>query len=131
MYQHGLELVTVGQFEDHEGFSGVMLGYPNSAYHLGFTVCHSHRVMPAPTQEDLIVLYLPDLENWRKTCDRMLEAGFIEVAPFNPYWGKHGCTFEDHDGYRVVLERDEWSSNQVKHSAENGCSQNESRERRK
>ncbi len=108
MYQHGLGLVKVGQFEDHEGFSGVMLGYPDSSYHLEFTVCHLHPVSPAPTPEDLIVLYFPDLENWQNARERMFEAGFTEVAPFNPYWGMQGCTFEDHDGYRVVLEQDEW-----------------------
>ena len=60
MYQHGLGLVVVGQFESHEGFSGVMLGYPNSAYHFEFTVCHAHPIAPAPTPEDLLVLYFPE-----------------------------------------------------------------------
>ena len=108
MYQHGLGLVVVGQFESHEGFSGVMLGYPNSVYHFEFTVCHAHPIAPAPTPEDLLVLYFPELEKWRKACGRMLEAGFSEVAPFNPYWRKNGCTFEDHDSYRLVLAHDEW-----------------------
>ena len=114
MYQQGLGLVTVGQFQNHEGFSGVMLGHPNGAYHFEFTVCHAHPIAPAPTPEDLLVLYFPDLEKWRKARDRMLEAGFSEVAPFNLYWRKSGCTFEDHDGYRVVLEQDEWNANELR-----------------
>ena len=114
MYEQGLGLVTIGRFEDHEGFSGVMLGHPNSAYHFEFTVCHAHPIAPAPTPEDLLVLYFPELEKWRKACDRMMEAGFSEVAPSNPYWRKNGCTFEDHDGYRVVLERDEWNANELR-----------------
>ena len=85
MCKHGLGLVIVGQFEDHEGFSGVMLAYPNSAYHFEFTVCHTHAVAPAPTPEDLLVLYLPELKQWRKASDRVVEAGSREVAPFNPY----------------------------------------------
>ena len=72
MYQHGLGLVTVGQFEDREGFSGVMLAYPNCAYHFEFTFCHALEIAPAPTPEDLLVLYFPKLEQWRKACDRML-----------------------------------------------------------
>jgi hypothetical protein len=40
----------------------------------------------------------------------MLEAGFLEVPSFNPYWAERGRTFQDCDGYRVVLERAEWSS---------------------
>ena len=113
MYHQGLGLVTVGQFQDHEGFSGAMLGHPNSADHFEFTVCHAHPIAPAPTPEDLLVLYFPELEKWRKARDRMLEAGFTEVAPFNPYWRKNGCTFEDHDGYRVVLEQDEWNADEL------------------
>ena len=103
MYQHGLSLVTIGKFEDHEGFSGVMLGYANSVYHFEFIVCHAYFIASAPTLEDLLVLYFPELEKWRKACGRMLEAGFSEVTPFNPYWRKNGCTFEDHDSYRLVL----------------------------
>jgi hypothetical protein len=38
----------------------------------------------------------------------MQKAGFRLVAPFNPYWGFLGRTFEDPDGYRVVLQRDSW-----------------------
>jgi hypothetical protein len=38
----------------------------------------------------------------------MLDAGFAEVPSFNPYWALKGRTFEDGDGYRVVLERDDW-----------------------
>jgi hypothetical protein len=26
-----------------------------------------------------------------------------EVVPANPYWAEHGLTFEDPDGFRVVL----------------------------
>jgi len=39
-----------------------------------------------------------------------LAAGFVEVKSFNPYWDKLGRTFEDHDGYRVVLQRAAWSN---------------------
>jgi len=30
------------------------------------------------------------------------------VKAFNPYWDKNGKTFEDPDGYRVVLQRASW-----------------------
>jgi hypothetical protein len=30
------------------------------------------------------------------------------VAPANPYWAKHGVTFEDPDGFRVVLVPEAW-----------------------
>jgi hypothetical protein len=34
----------------------------------------------------------------------MTAAGYAPVASFNPYWDRSGRTFEDPDGYRVVLQ---------------------------
>jgi hypothetical protein len=34
----------------------------------------------------------------------MMAAGYWPVASFNPYWDRSGRTFEDSDGYRVVLQ---------------------------
>jgi hypothetical protein len=39
-----------------------------------------------------------------------LNAGFRRVAPFNPYWEVRGRTYEDADGYRIVLQQAEWSN---------------------
>lgn len=107
-YRNGLGLEEIGRFEDHEGFDGVMLGKPGLDYHLEFTYCRTHPVVPAPTPEDLLVFYLPEIGEWRETCLRMLAAGFIEVPSFNPYWQYHGRTFQDHDRYRIVLQQAAW-----------------------
>ncbi len=32
----------------------------------------------------------------------------MRVASFNPYWDACGQTFEDPDGYRIVLQNAEW-----------------------
>jgi prolyl oligopeptidase len=40
----------------------------------------------------------------------MKEAGFVLVPSYNPYWDTAGKTFEDVDGYRVVLQNQEWST---------------------
>jgi hypothetical protein len=34
--------------------------------------------------------------------------GHRPVKSFNPYWDKKGKTFEDPDGYRVVLQHAAW-----------------------
>jgi len=108
MYCQGLGLRESGRFEGHQGFDGVMLGNAGLDYHFEFTYCHTDPVRPAPTPEDLIVFYLPDRIEWQTRCESMLEAGFAEVAPFNPYWRERGRTFEDRDGYRIVLEQASW-----------------------
>ncbi len=110
MYCRGLGLTILGSFEDHAGFDGAMLGSRGSGYHLEFTRCHAHRVTPTPTAEDLLVLYIPDENEWQASCNSMLAARFKQVASFNPYWEVRGRTFEDPDGYRTVLQRAEWVS---------------------
>jgi hypothetical protein len=32
------------------------------------------------------------------------------VPAFNPYWDEHGRSFEDPEGYRIVLQNAEWSN---------------------
>ena len=108
MYCHGLGLSVLGRFVDHDGFDGIMLGIAGADHHFEFTHCRSHPVHPAPTVEDLVVFYLPAHAEWQAACARMLEAGFKAVASFNPYWDVSGRTFEDHDGYRIVLQNATW-----------------------
>ena len=108
MYRDGLGLHELGRFEDHAGFDGVMLGLPDATWHFEFTVCRAHPVRPSPTPEDLAVFYLPDAAQWQARCAAMAAAGFREVDSFNPYWQQRGRTFEDADGYRVVLQQAEW-----------------------
>lgn len=108
MYRRGLGLSVLGSFKGHDGFDGVMLGDPAGSYHFEFTQCPAHPVAPTPTAEDLVVLYIPQEGEWLASCAKMLAAGFRQVTSFNPYWEARGRTFQDHDGYRTVLERAEW-----------------------
>jgi len=108
MYRVGLGCEVLGSFVDHDGFDGVMLGQRDSGYHLEFTHHRGHTVGRAPTKDNLLVFYLPDRQQWLAQCERMSQAGFVEVASYNPYWSVHGKTFEDVDGYRVVLQNAEW-----------------------
>jgi catechol 2,3-dioxygenase-like lactoylglutathione lyase family enzyme len=107
-YCAGLGLDVLGTFEDHDGFDGVMLGYPDADYHFEFTYCRTHPVAPQPTTEDLAVFYLPLVIDWQTACARMVAAGFKHVTSFNPYWDMRGRTFEDLDGYRIVLQNAAW-----------------------
>lgn len=108
-YGDGLGFEEVSGFRDHNGYDGVMMGHPNWPYHLEFTVRHGHPVAGAPTQENLLVFYLPDAEAWSRAVARMEAAGFAAMESVNPYWSTHGRTYEDADGYRVVLENRAWS----------------------
>jgi hypothetical protein len=110
MYREGLDLETLGHFEDHDGFDGVILGAPGCSYHLEFTSRRGHAAGTAPNQDNLLVVYLPDPDEWRSGCEKMVSAGFRQVPSCNPYWDRKGATFEDLDGYRIVLQNSKWST---------------------
>lgn len=107
-YRDGLGFDVIGGFQDHDGFDGVMLGHPGFMWHLEFTRHRGHTAGRAPTQDNLLVFYLPEREVWEAAVARMLAAGYDPVTSFNPYWDRQGVTFEDPDGYRVVLQNTAW-----------------------
>ncbi len=107
-YVVGLGFDKLGSFENHEGFDGVIVGKPEALYHLEFTHQRGQSVGSAPTTENLLVFYLPDDSEWTAAVDRMEAAGYRAVPSLNPYWDRNGRTFEDPDGYRVVLQNAVW-----------------------
>lgn len=107
-YVEGVGLAVLGSFEDHEGFDGVMLGIPGASYHLEFTRRRGHTAGRAPTEDNLLVFYLPNLADFQSAVARMEAAGHSPVPAFNPYWDRLGRTYEDPDGYRVVLQQAAW-----------------------
>jgi len=109
MYATGLDFTVLAEFHDHAGFDGIILGHPQQSYHLEFTTQRGHQVGKAPTKDHLLVFYIPDRDEWETSCSRMLAAGFVRVQSYNPYWEVHGQTFEDLDGYRVVLQNAAWT----------------------
>ena len=109
-YRDGLGLELLDRFEDHEGFDGVILGLPGAPYHLEFTRRRRTLAGGAPSGDHLLVLYLPDQTRWQQVVERLLASGANPVASENPYWDVAGWTFEDPDGYRVVLQRGPWTT---------------------
>lgn len=107
-YRDGLGFEVLYEFHDHDGFDGIMLGRKGAPYHLEFTRKHGHAAGGAPTQDNLLVFYVPDEFEWREAIERLKNRGYPPVKAFNPYWDQQGKTFEDPDGYRVVLQNARW-----------------------
>ncbi|MEZ5830704.1 MAG: VOC family protein [Dongiaceae bacterium] len=107
-YVGGLGFEVLYRFHEHEGFDGVMVGHPNYPYHLEFARRRGHRAGRAPTEDNVLVFYLPDDAVYKAALARMSAAGFAPVKSFNPFWDDGGATFEDPDGYRVVLTSRAW-----------------------
>ncbi|MEU6733628.1 VOC family protein [Streptomyces physcomitrii] len=85
----------------------LMLGWPHADWHLELVRDPARPVLPRPTEEDLLVLYV-DGEVPGETVRRLAENGGRVVASPNPYWNTWGVTVEDPDGYRLVLCRRGW-----------------------
>lgn len=103
-YRSGLGLEVIGHFEGHDGYDGVMLGLPGREYHLEFTQHVDGSPCPAPSKDNLLVFYIPEKVAFDAAAQRLIEMGHDPVDPENPYWAKCGVTFEDPDGWRIVLQ---------------------------
>lgn len=103
-YTEGLGLPELGRFAGHAGYTGVLLGLPGVEYHLEFTQHDQGSPGPAPTRDNLLVLYFDDRAQVEQAGARLSAAGHRPVEAENPYWTENGAvTVEDPDGWRVVL----------------------------
>ncbi|TDL82444.1 VOC family protein [Peribacillus frigoritolerans] len=102
-YGRGLGLKQIAQFQDHEGFDGVMFGIPDASYHLEFTQHIDGSPCPAPTKDNLLVFYIPSKGEIQRLHSHLTTMGYKAVEPENPYWNESGVTIEDPDGWRIVL----------------------------
>lgn len=105
-YRDGIGLREIGLFRDHDGYDGVFLEIPGARAHLELTSGGVHGP-PVPHPESLLVLYVGDARALRTIAAR-LRAN--PIPPANPYWAKHGLTFADPDGFRVVLVPERWAA---------------------
>ncbi len=102
-YRDGMGLPVIGQFEDHEGYDGVMLGLPDQGLHLEFTHHREGSSGTAPSQDNLLVLYVTDAADLERFRASFATIGCLPVKPENPYWLGKSLTFQDPDGWRVVI----------------------------
>ena len=105
-YQDGIGLTEIGGFHHHQGDDGVFLAVSGTAAHLEFTAGGRHGP-PAPRPESLLVLYLGDHATVQTVARRL---GVDPTPPATPYWAEHGLTFQDPDGFRVVLVPERWEN---------------------
>jgi catechol 2,3-dioxygenase-like lactoylglutathione lyase family enzyme len=104
-YREGLGLPVIGGFTGHDGYDGVMLGLPGRDYHLEFTSHVDGSPCPGPSRDNLLVFYVTGEDAVAATAERLRAMGHEPVEPENPYWQAKGLTFEDPDGWRIVLMR--------------------------
>lgn len=94
------------------GYALLMVGWRDADWHLELARDPDHPVLPEPSDEDLLVIYLdgpvPD-----SLVTRLAQHGGERVPARNGYWDTWGVTVRDPDGYRLVLSTRGWSSSAV------------------
>jgi len=103
----GLEVLDRMGPDAEGGHALLMLGWPDAAWHLELVGDPS--AVTAPSEEDLLVLYLGGQID-DNVIARLERAGGRRVGARNPYWDRWGSTFQDPDGYRLVLCVRDWGS---------------------
>jgi predicted enzyme related to lactoylglutathione lyase len=106
-YRDVVGLPEIASFDDHDGYRGVVFGLPDASRQL--ELVSGDGVVPAPTREDQLVLYLGSAENVAEKAGRIGAAGYEPAQSPNPYWRRTGAVcFVDPDGYWLVLSPDSW-----------------------
>ena len=105
-YRDGLGMPELARFEDHAGYDGIMLGLPGKSVHLEFTQHAEGSPCIAPSRDNLLVLYVTEPSAYAQLNERMLRLGHAPVEPENPYWLERSLTYQDPDGWRVVICRE-------------------------
>ncbi len=101
-YGRILGLKILGEFKNHQNYGGVFLGHPGAGWHLEFTVS-DHPPIHQPDADDLLVFYAATIDEFTALKEKLIANRVKSVAPVNPYWAKNGITFEDPDGFRIVI----------------------------
>jgi len=102
-----LGLPVLASFEGHDGYDGVVLGLPEASRQL--ELVSRAGLVPSPTPEDQLVLYLGSPERVADDAARIRAAGFDPSVAVNPYWERNGAVcFVDPDGYWLVLSPESW-----------------------
>jgi catechol 2,3-dioxygenase-like lactoylglutathione lyase family enzyme len=103
----GLEVLLRLDDSAEGGHALLMVGWRGAAWHLELVADPGGETPPAPTEEDLLVLYLDGPVD-DGVVSRLIEAGGRRVPARNPYWDEWGVTIADPDGYRLILSTLSW-----------------------
>lgn len=74
-YCDGLGLPRLGSFEAHAGDSGAFVGLPGEGVHLEFTTHSEGSPGPAPSDDNLLVLYVEDRSALEAIAQRLAGQG--------------------------------------------------------
>lgn len=101
-YTEVIGLRVLGQFENHDKYDGVFLGFPDADWEIEFTVSDEG---PGHTsdEDDLVVFYFETQSEIDAIVKRGVQNGVLPVKAKNPYWNANAMILPDPDGFLVAL----------------------------
>lgn len=96
----GMEIL--GSFENHDNYDGVFLGFPNTDWHLEFTVSNE-KAQHKPDEDDLLVFYFDDEIKLNQIKSNLIQNNIKQIEAKNPYWNNNGFHFLDPDDFGIIL----------------------------
>lgn len=101
-YTKIIGLKVLFSFENHNDYSGVLIGKPNHDWHLEFTTSEN-KAQHKSDVEDILVFYPTERNEYDKVVHQ-IEANHIEkIKAKNPFWDENGIMIKDPDGFRLIV----------------------------
>ena len=102
-YVNGLGMREHESFSGHSGYDGKMFKAQDDSWEIEFTQHIEGSPSHSPSPDNLLVFYVVDRLEVNAIAARFKLMGIEPVVPANPYWLNKGLTFEDPDGWRIVV----------------------------
>lgn len=101
-YTEIVGLEKLGDFENHDTYSGIFLGYQDADWHLEFTKSDE---LPKNEfdEDDMLVFYVSSTIELSKIKDKLKNKRIKLEQPKNPYWSRNGIMISDPDNYKLVF----------------------------
>ncbi len=101
-YTKIIGLKVLFSFENHNDYSGSLIGKPGHDWHIEFTASKDmakHKF----DDEDMMVFYPTEKSEYNEIVER-IDANNIEIIKAkNPFWDDNGIMIKDPDGFRIII----------------------------
>lgn len=101
-YTQILGLEVRFEFQDHDGYDGLILGKADGLWEIEFTQTAAP-VSRDFDADDLLVLYPQTDAEYQQLLERIENNNLPKHNPQNPYWKQNGLLLRDPDGFGVII----------------------------
>lgn len=101
-YTSILNFEILGEFKNHEGYDGVMIGLKKENWHLEFTQ-NAEKPQSKCDEDDALVFYPDTRKSYDEILKNLKKSKVPLLEPKNPYWKDKGVCFEDCERLKIII----------------------------